>query len=448
MTSIKDVLAVIMAGGRGTRLYPLTRTRSKPDVPIGGKYRLIDIPISNCINSGIFRIAVLTQFNSASLHRHIASAYNHVLHGSLQILAASLTPESEDWYKGTADAMRKQMTEIQNEDAAYTLILAGDHLYQMDYEELVNFHLEKKADITVAIHPVERNLVSGLGIVKRDSTGRISNFVEKPADPAIQDQYICHDDPYRPFLASMGIYLFNTKTLVELLAANPQHVDFGSDVLPAAIGSRAVYGYEFNGYWQDIGTIRSFYEASLAFTTPDSPFSFYSPDFPIYSSNFPMPSSMISNSELTDVVLGEGCQIAGARVMHSVLGHQSRISPGSMIRNSIVMGIDHCPPENSQSPIPMGIGQNCAIDGAILDKNVRLGKNVVIHPFPPGVELDHGNWCVCDGIVVIPKDEEIADNTIIAPETLTFDRLSIQQEAHRHHIELVSGASSDSRQAK
>ncbi len=440
MTSIKDVLAVIMAGGRGTRLHPLTRSRSKPDVPIGGKYRLIDIPISNCINSGIFRIAVLTQFNSASLHRHIASAYNHVLHGSLQILAASLTPESEGWYQGTADAMRKQMLEIQNEDAEFTLILAGDHLYQMDYEEMVNYHKEKKADITVAIHPVEQSLVSGLGILQRDPNGRISSFVEKPKDQTILEKYICNQDPQRPFLASMGIYLFNTQTLLDLLAANPQHVDFGHDVIPAAIKTHAVYGYEFNGYWQDIGTIRSYYEASMAFTTSDSPFNFYNPDFPIYSSNLPVPSSMIINSELSEVMLGEGCQISGAKVMHSVIGLQSHVSPGTTVKNSIVMGIDHCPSEMNPSAVPLGIGQNCSIEGAILDKNVRMGKNVIIQPFPPGVEMEHENWCVCDGIVVIPKDAELVDGTVIVPETSLFTNL-VRQDSHPLGLDYVSRTS-------
>jgi glucose-1-phosphate adenylyltransferase len=448
MTSIKNVLAVIMAGGRGTRLYPLTQSRSKPDVPIGGKYRLIDIPISNCINSGIFRIAVLTQFNSASLHRHIANAYNHVFHGSLQILAASLTYESEDWYQGTADALRKQLHEIQNEQAEYILILAGDHLYQMDYEEMLNFHLDKKADVTVAVHPVERSLVPGLGILKCDASGRIASFIEKAIDPTIQERFICLDDPFRPFLASMGIYMFNKKMLIDLLAANPQFVDFGSDVIPAAIRSHSVYGFEFNGYWQDIGTVRAYYEASMAFTAPDSPFCFYSADFPIYSSNLSVPSSIITNSELNEVILGEGCQISGAKIVHSVVGLQSRISPGTIIKNSVIMGLDHCSSEMNLSAIPVGIGMNCYIDGTIVDENARVGKNVAIRPFPPGTEQNYGNWYVHDGIVVIPKDSEIPDNTIIGPEMLTFSQYEIREKVLPQQMGIATGMGRVGKRAK
>lgn len=427
MPNMKDVFAMIMGGGRGTRLHPLTQVRSKPAVPIAGKYRLIDIPISNCINSGIYKIAVLTQFNSASLHRHIASAYNlNAFRGSVQILAAAQTPECADWYQGTADAVRKQLVEIQNEGAEFTLILAGDHLYRMDYEAMAKFHWENKADITVAVQPVSRSDASGFGILKRESTGPISSFIEKPAYPELQDKFISRADPEKPFLGSMGIYMFNTKTLIDLLTYHPGHDDFGSDVIPAAIHSHKVYGYTFDGYWRDIGTIRSFYEANLAFTAHDSPFNFYCSKFPIYTATLPLPSSVVANSELNDVILAEGCKISGAKIEHSVIGIGSQIANGATIKDSIVMGADCYSMEKYQSTIAMGIGANCFIEGAILDKNVRLGAGVIIRPFPRDMDMDCGNWFVRDGIVVIPKDAEIAAGTIITPEVFRFSKFSAQ----------------------
>jgi len=416
MSTIQDVFAVVMAGGRGTRLHPLTLKRSKPAVPIAGKYRLIDIPISNCINSGIHRIAVLTQYNSASLHRHLSNAYQQVLHGSLEILAATQTPDSEDWYQGTADAMRKQLAEISTEGAEYTLILAGDHVYRMDYEEMAKFHIEKKADITVAVHPAGRADASRLGIVQCDPDGRVLSFIEKPSTPEIQRKYISRNDPAEPFLGSMGIYIFNTKTMIDLLTDHPDYVDFGCDVLPAAIQSLRVFGYQFNDYWEDIGTIRAYYEANMAYTQPDPPFAFYSMEFPIYSHSFPLPSSKVVDSELTDVILAEGCEIHGAKISHSVIGLKSQISRGVRIEASVLLGVDqHCPGAENTS-IPIGIGENSFIEGAIVDRNARIGKNVIIRPFPQGVELDGGSWFVCDGIVVIPKDAEIPDGSVLAPD--------------------------------
>jgi glucose-1-phosphate adenylyltransferase len=422
---MNNILAVIMGGGRGTRLYPLTQTRSKPAVPIAGKYRLIDIPISNCINSGIYRIAVLTQFNSASLHRHISSAYNlSSFRGVVEILAATQTPGSADWYQGTADAVRKQLVEIEGMGAEYTLILAGDHLYRMDYEEMAKFHWEKQADITMAVQPVARSDASRFGILKCEADGRISDFVEKPVEIETQNKFASSDDPEIPFLGSMGIYLFNTQTLIDLLTSNPHDDDFGGEVMPKAIHSRAVYGYAFNGYWRDIGTIRSFYESNLAFTTSDSPFSFHSEKFPVYTAVQPLPSSAVTNSELVDVILAEGCRISGAKIRHSVIGIRSQISAGTVIKDSVLMGADYPVTGRIHSTVPIGIGPNCSIEGAILDKNVRLGGGVVIRPFPLGVEMDCGNWFVRDGIVVVPKDAEIAAGTLIAPEEFIFNNLA------------------------
>jgi len=427
MPNMNNVLAVIMGGGRGTRLHPLTLTRSKPAVPIAGKYRLIDIPISNCINSGIYRIAVLTQFNSASLHRHISGAYNlNAFRGSVQILAAAQTPECAAWYQGTADAVRKQLIEIQSSGADYTLILAGDHLYRMDYEEMAKFHWENKADVTVAVQPVARKDASRYGILKCESDCRISDFAEKPTDPAAQNKFISGDDPEMPFLGSMGIYMFNTKTLIDLLTRNPNDDDFGGDVLPKAIHSHAAYGFVFNGYWRDIGTIHSFYETNLSFTTSNSPFSFHSSKFPIYTASLSLPSSVIEDTELSDVMMAEGCQILGAKIEHSVVGICSQISSGVTIKDSIMMGADYYPTEKKQSAISMGIGANCHIEGAILDKNARIGEGVIIRPFPRDVDMDCGNWFVREGIVVIPKDAEIPAGTIIAPDTFIFNTFVTQ----------------------
>jgi glucose-1-phosphate adenylyltransferase len=443
MPNMNNVLAVIMGGGRGTRLHPLTQTRSKPAVPIAGKYRLIDIPISNCINSGIYRIAVLTQFNSASLHRHISSAYNlNAFRGSVQILAAAQTPECADWYQGTADAVRKQLVEIQSTGAEYTLILAGDHLYRMDYEEMARFHWEHQADITMAVQPVARGDAPRFGILKCESDCHISDFVEKPTDVETQNNFVSCDDPEMPFLGSMGIYMFNTKTLVDLLTSHPGDDDFGGEVIPKAIHSHKVYGYVFNGYWRDIGTIRSFYETNLAFTNPDSPFTFHCSKFPIYTAVLPLPSSIVSNSVLNNVILAEGCKILGAKIEHSVIGVRSQISNGARIKDSIVMGMDCPSAEKNQLGVAIGIGVNCFIEGAILDKNVRLGEGVIIRPFPRGMEMDCGNWFVRDGIVVIPKDVEIAAGTVIAPEVFIFNNNEapnvVKKKHHRKVLETVS----------
>jgi len=416
MPSLNDVLAVILGGGRGARLYPLTQMRSKPAVPIAGKYRLIDIPISNCINSEIYRIAVLTQFNSVSLHRHITHTYNFdAFHtGWVQIWAAEQTIESADWYQGTADAVRKQTLEIQSSGAKNVLILAGDHLYRMDYKAMAEFHWANKADITVAVQPVPREDASRFGILKREADTRISSFVEKPKDVETQNKFISRDDPARPFLGSMGIYMFKTKVLMELLSNFPSYHDFGSDIIPQAIKTHSVFGFDFDGYWQDIGTIRSFYETNLALTTPEAPFNFYDPKLPIYTDTRFLPGSIIEDSKLRDVLISDGSRILRSDITHSIIGTRSQISTGCTIKDTIMMGSDYY--ERDGEEIPIGIGANCYIEGAILDKNVRVGDHVVIKPFPRNVDIDNEKWYVRDGIVVIPKDAEIPSGTHIAPE--------------------------------
>jgi len=415
MPSLNEILAVILGGGRGARLYPLTQMRSKPAVPIAGKYRLIDIPISNCINSEIFRIAILTQFNSVSLHRHITRSYNFdsFHQGWVQIWAAEQTMESENWYQGTADAVRKQLLEIQATGGKYVLILAGDHLYRMDYKEMAEYHWKNNADITVAVQPVAKEEANRFGILKRESDGRISDFVEKPKDPETQNKYVSRDDPKRPFLGSMGIYMFNVKVLIDLLTNYPSHDDFGSDIIPQAIQTHAVYGFDFDGYWQDIGTIRSFYETNLMLTTADTPFDFYDTKLPIYTDARYLPATIVEDCRLKDVLIAEGSRILKSEITHSIVGIRSRIASGCVIKDSIMMGADYY--EHISGELPIGIGANCHIESAILDKNARIGNNVIIKPFPRNTDIDNEKWYVRDGIVIIPKDTEILNGTVIAP---------------------------------
>ncbi|HAV78395.1 MAG TPA: glucose-1-phosphate adenylyltransferase [Anaerolineae bacterium] len=419
MPLMNDVLGVIMGGGRGSRLHPLTQMRSKPAVPIAGKYRLIDIPISNCINSGIFRVAILTQFNSVSLHRHITQAYNFdVFHtGWVQIWAAEQTPQNPNWYQGTADAVRQQLFEIQSTGAEYVMILAGDHLYRMDYHEMAEYHWEKNADITVAVQPVARSEAFRFGLLKVEEDGHITSFAEKPKDPQVQDKFVSRDDPERPFLGSMGIYMFKTKVLTDILTYHSQRDDFGGDIIPEAIQSHDVYGFDFDGFWEDIGTIRSFYETNLKLTNSNSPFNFYEAKAPIYTHARFLPGSVVEGSKLQDVLLAEGCRIQNAEITHSIIGIRSQVAEGTMIKDSILMGADYYVVDEPQDNLPIGIGKNCHIESAILDKNARIGDNVTILPFPRDHEdVDHDLYYVRDGIVVIAKDTEIPAGTRIGPE--------------------------------
>jgi glucose-1-phosphate adenylyltransferase len=416
--ALDNILTVIMGGGRGSRLYPLTKQRSKPAVPIAGKYRLIDIPISNSINSGIYHIAVLTQFNSVSLHRHITHAYNFdVFHkGWVQIWAAEQTIASADWYQGNADAVRKQLFEIRAANTPYVLILAGDHLYRMDYAAMAHFHWDNKADITIAVQPVATQDTGRYGILKRDDDFRITDFAEKPREPSVLQKMKSRPEPARPFLGSMGIYLFNTDVLFDLLESTTFD-DFGSHVIPYALKNHAVFGYDFDGYWEDIGTIRSFYDTNMALTNPDPPFSFFDPERPIYTNPRFLPGSTIENSTMENVLIAEGCRIRSSEIRHSIVGVRSQIGSGSRIIDSILMGADFYdnPSEQGTDRPKLGIGSNCQIEGAIIDKNTRLGDGVIIRPFPRGTDLDNESWTVQDGIVVIPKNAVLPSHTTIAP---------------------------------
>lgn len=422
MPTLNSVLAVILGGGRGSRLYPLTKLRSKPAVPMAGKYRLIDIPISNCINSGIFRIAVLTQFNSVSLHRHISQTYQFDAYhtGWVQIWAAEQTMTTTDWYQGTADAVRKQLFEIKSTRAPFVLILAGDHLYRMDYAAMANFHWENGADITVAVQPVPKGEAGRFGLLKRGEGHRITRFAEKPKDePTLRDM-VSRDDPERPYLGSMGIYLFKTKTLIELLESK-SFDDFGGQVIPYALNDYNVFGYDFEGYWEDIGTIRSFYDTNLSLACPNPPFNLFDPEKPIYSRSRFLQGSLIQNSTLENVLLAEGCNIKNAEIRHAVVGLRSQIDENVRIVNTVLMGADYYErplevvEEGTPSMQPIGISRNCDIEGAIIDKNACLGEGVVIKPFPPGTQIETDNWVVNDGVVVIPKNTTLPPGTIIAP---------------------------------
>lgn len=419
MPTLSNVLAVILGGGVGKRLYPLTRQRAKPAVPIAGKYRLIDVPISNCINSDINHIAVLTQFNSVSLHRHITQTYTFDdFHGGwVQILAAEQTPRSIDWYQGTADAVRKQLFEIKATRAEYVLILAGDHLYRMDYTTLAQFHWDNDAEITVAVQPVKASEASRFGLLKRNPDYRIVSFVEKPRDPDVLAQFVSRDDTDRPYLGSMGIYFFNTEVLIDLLE-NSSVEDFGGQIIPNAIHSHKVFGFDFDDYWEDIGTIRSFYETNLKLTRPDAPFNFYDPVRPIYTRPRYLPGSVVDGATLSNVLLTDGCLVGRAEINDSIIGLRSQIADGVRIRNTILMGADYYDIPGSPLPggIPIGVGSNCDIEGAIIDKNVRIGEGVIIKPFPRGVEIFGDNWVVQDGIVVIPKSTILHAGTYIGPD--------------------------------
>ena len=419
MTSMKDVLGIVMGGGRGTRLYPLTKMRAKPAVPIAGKYRLIDIPLSSCIHSGINKIAVLTQFKSVSLHRHIARTYIFDLFSSgwVQIFAAEQRDQSFEWYQGTADAVRKQLLEIESANLEYSLILAGDHLYRMDYSELAEFHWENEADITVAVQPVRSEDASRFGLMKVDNNDRIVSFIEKPKDLETQKEFITNSDPEKPFLGSMGIYFFNTDLLIDILK-NTDDTDFGGEIIPKAIKSKKVFAFPFDGYWEDIGTIRSFYATNLSLTRPDAPFKFTDLKKPIYTRPRFLPGSLIESAELKNVLLADGGYIQGASISNSVIGLRSQISENTEISETVMMGADYYDTPKAREiagGVPIGVGPNCSIHGAILDKNTRIGEGVKISAFPEGTEFDEENYSVRDGIVVVPKRAILLPNTVIGP---------------------------------
>jgi glucose-1-phosphate adenylyltransferase len=422
---MENVLALVLGGGRGTRLYPLTKYRSKPAVPLAGKYRLIDVPISNCINSGLNRIYVLTQFNSVSLHRHIRRTYTFDAYsgGFVEILAAQQTLDSSDWYQGTADAVRQNIRYLQQSDIHYVLILSGDQLYRMNYADMLNTHLDSKADCTIGAMPVTREAASAFGIMRGDDTGRVSGFLEKPKTD--QEVEIVRTDPAwidargvpsrgRDLLASMGIYLFNRATLIDLLTKTDYH-DFGREIFPASIRSRKVQMHLFDGYWEDIGTIISFYQCNLDLAAPNSPFDLAAADAPIYTRARFLPPARIDGAKISSSLIADGCVIeAGAVIERSVVGLRCRIGRNVTIRDSVIMGADYYEsPEEMKlegQTIPLGIGERTTIEGAIIDKNCRIGRNVrIANDARLESSPETPESMIADGIVIVQKGAALAD---------------------------------------
>ncbi len=417
-----NVTVLILGGGQGKRLFPLTSYRSKPAVPIGGKYRLVDVPISNSINSGLRRIYVLTQFNSTSLHRHIHRTYPYEFFNqtSVELLAAEQTLANTDWFQGTADAVRKHLPHYHLESSDTVLILSGDHLYRMDYREILNFHEEKKADVTIATVPVVKKHVRHFGIMQIQPSGRIQAFREKPSPSEKINSFVMprairkifkvpgHEDRY---LASMGIYVFRASVLKKVL--NGKEADFGKEVIPKAIKDSRVYGYVFNNYWRDIGTIKSFYDANIELTRPNPKFDFLQPKGRIFTRARFLPPSKVSNVRLKNTMLAEGCMIDGAQIEDSVVGVRAVIHAGTVIRKSVILGNDFYQHEDPRAPKNMGIGRNTRIENCILDKNVSIGNNVVIANSARVRERDGTNYYIRDGIVIIPKGVTIPDGTRI-----------------------------------
>jgi len=429
---MRNVLTIILGGGQGTRLYPLTKLRAKPAVPLAGKYRLIDIPISNCINSGIQKIYVLTQFNSASLNRHISLTYQFspFSEGFVEILAAQQTPERSDWFQGTADAVRQYVHSIKELSGKEYLILSGDHLYRMDYRAFIEYHREGKADLTISVIPVEEEKASDYGLMKIDESGRITEFSEKPTGSALQemkvDTTILGLDPQeaarKPFIASMGIYVFEKETLIKLLTEYVNQQDFGKEIIPTAIGQYNVKAYLFNDYWEDIGTIGSFYQCNMSLTKYDKPnFSFYDVKGPIFTRQRFLPPCKTVNTELTETMISEGCIIENAKIRRSLIGIRSYIAENVTIEDSLILGADYFESSETREQkilngeVPLGIGKNSFIKKAIIDKNARIGQNVKIlnKENVQEAEKDKEGFWIRDGIVIITKNAAIPDGTII-----------------------------------
>ena len=422
------VLSVIMGGGQGLRLFPLTRDRAKPAVPLAGKYRLVDIPISNCINSNLRRVYLLTQFNSASLHRHISQSYkfDHFSGGFVEILAAEQTFGDTSWYQGTADAVRKNLTHFLNHDFDYLLILSGDQLYRMDFRDIVAQHLETAADVTIATIPVPRREAQSLGILQIDSERRITRFVEKPKEPAVLDSLKLERDWYAKlaiqggeelFLASMGIYVFNREVLLQLL--DNEFTDFGKHIIPGAIQTHRVFSHVFQGYWEDIGTIRSFFEANLDLVSELPRFNFFDMSSPIFTRPRFLPASKINGAQINHAIISDGCIINHATINHSMVGVRSTVSEGCDLTRTILMGCDYYESDasirqNEAQGIPrIGIGKNTRVDNAIIDKNARIGESCVISPTGKPENMDQPLYYVRDGIVIIPKNGVIPHGTVL-----------------------------------
>lgn len=404
-------VSVILGGGQGSRLMPLTRDRSKPAVPIAGKYRLVDIPISNCINSGIRHIYVLTQFNSESLHRHIQRTYRFdaFSQGYVRILAAQQTPSSERWFQGTADAVRQGLRHFTEGDPDYVVVLSGDQLYRINFDEVIRQHELSGAEVTICTKPVPRGEAGSLGILQVDDAKRIVRFVEKPGNTPLLDELRAPMYRDERYLASMGIYIFNTKILAKLL--DNDKTDFGKHIIPGSIATSKVFSYIYEGYWKDIGTIHSFWEENLSLTDPNPPFNFYDTRAPIYTDMRFLPPSKINCCDLNRCLLSEGCIISGHRILHSVVGIRASIGEGTVIEHSVIMGSDFYEQHSPEGLPALGIGRDCYIRNAIVDKNARIGDGVYITPDGKPDGKTTSLYAVCEGVIVIPKNAVIPAGT-------------------------------------
>ncbi len=426
-----NVVAVILGGGAGSRLFPLTRERSKPAVPLGGTYRLIDIPVSHCINSEITQIFVLTQYNSASLNRHISRTYrfSSFSTGFVEVLAAEQTKESPEWFQGTADAVRQMLPHLRDWRVDTLLILSGDHLYRMDYRKFLARHFDSKADVTISVVPCREQDASGFGLLKTGSNGEIVEFKEKPEGQQLESMKVDtgqfglseREAVARPFLASMGIYVFNYQRLVDLLESDTSWVDFGREIIPAAIERFPVQAHMFNEYWEDIGTIRAFYEANLDLASPLPKFNFFDATAPIYTRSRYLPPSKLHDCDINNSMVSEGCILNGVKLRSSIVGLRSRIDKGVQLEESIVMGSDYFEllseiENNLGTGRPhVGVGANSVIRRAIIDKNVRIGKDVrlVNHDNIETYDDPGGAYYIREGIIIVPKNAVVPDGTVV-----------------------------------
>ena len=419
-----EVLAIILGGGQGTRLFPLTQHRSKPAVPIGGKYRLIDIPISNCLHADIRRIFVLTQFNSASLNRHVAQAYRMDLfsQGFVDILAAEQTPDNPHWYQGTADAVRQAARHFVGYDADYYLILAGDHLYRMNYGDLIDAHVDRRADVTLATQPVTIEDASAMGIVRFDRTGQIVAFEEKPTRQRLNEigrsipagSTVIAPSPDLPFMASMGIYVFSRDVLLDVLASEAA-TDFGREVIPAALGRYRVNSYTFRGYWADVGTVASFYDANIMLTRAGARFSFYDPRSPIYTHARFLPGARLADCSTRDAIIAEGCYLERCTVEESIVGIRTNVQSGTTIRRSVLLGADFYESDHDATARGgrprLGIGRDVELDRVIVDKNARIGDGSRLVNEAGVEQADGEGYFIRNGVIVVPKDAVVNPGT-------------------------------------
>ena len=424
---MRDVLVLILGGGQGTRLFPLTHMRSKPAVPIGAKYRLIDVPISNCLHVDLRRIFVLTQFNSASLNRHIAQTYRLDLFsgGFVEIIAAELTPENANWFQGTADAVRQALRHFRSFDASYYLILAGDHLYRMDFARMIEAHVETRADITIAAQPVDTTDATQMGIFRFDADGQIVGFEEKPTVTRLGQMgsslpagaTFMRVDEARPFVASMGIYVFSREALFDVLQRY-DYVDFGKEVIPASLDRLSVRPYLFRGYWADVGTIPSFYEANVQLTTRGAPFSFYDPNRPIFTRPRFLPASRFNGCAVRHSLVAEGCYLDECHVDDSVVGIRTRIDRGARISRSVLLGADYYEseedaPARREGQPPLGIGRDVVLDRVIVDKNARIGDGARLVNEAGVDHADGPGFHIRNGIVIVPKGAAVEPGTVV-----------------------------------